>query len=324
MPSRLLLSALVRLPHIYLRSPAHERKSEPSRIPIAPARAHLVVAKLSVGLGNRSPNRWPGGAFFAIYAHSLWSLGCVAQNLCGKETVTPFSVTLAFGLKGSCYIFVTFATRFSCTTRSCDACGRTLIRRRSYSLSSSDALNANMPNLIAAPSESNVSRLGSQKFSAAPDMPHSGSTPRLGDATLSPLIHDRSEIVPAEVVCLVDDDPSILKSVGRLLESDGFRVSAFSEPEAFLEYVTANSVALVVLDVWMNKMTGMELFAHLCARSPGTRVIFITAHEDHAAQATVMQGGAFAFFIKPFDGDQFLKTVHDALGHSLVKSSAAA
>ena len=215
----------------------------------------------------------------------------------GKKTVTPLSVTLAFGLNGSCYIFVTFAARFSCTTRSCEACGRSLIRRRSYSLSSSDALLGNMPNLIAPP---------------------------LGDATLSPLIHDHSEIVPAEVVCLVDDDPSILKSVGRLLESDGFGVSAFSEPEAFLEYVAANSVPLVVLDIWMDKMTGMELFAHLCARSPGTRVIFITAHEDRAAQATVMQGGAFAFFIKPFDGDQFLNAVHDALGHSLVKQSAAA
>jgi FixJ family two-component response regulator len=144
----------------------------------------------------------------------------------------------------------------------------------------------------------------------------------LDDATLPP--SDRSRIAPAEVVCLVDDDPSVLRSVGRLLESDGFSVSAFSEPESFLEYVAANSVPLVVLDIWMEKMTGMELLAHLCARSPATRVIFITAHEDPAAEATVMQAGAFAFFIKPFDNDQFLNAVHCALGHSLLKKGAVA
>ena len=140
---------------------------------------------------------------------------------------------------------------------------------------------------------------------------------------LSVLVHERSEIASGEVVCLVDDDPSVLKSVGRLLESEGFSVSAFSKPESFLEYVTANSVPLVVLDIWMKPMTGMELLAHLCARSPQTRVIFITAHEDSAAQATVTQAGAFAFFIKPFETDQFLTAVHCALGHSLLPKKRA-
>jgi FixJ family two-component response regulator len=62
----------------------------------------------------------------------------------------------------------------------------------------------------------------------------------------------------------------------------------------------------------MENMSGMELLAHLCAQSPDTRVIFITAHPDHAAEVTVMQAGAFAFFIKPFDTKQFLKAVRDA------------
>ena len=137
------------------------------------------------------------------------------------------------------------------------------------------------------------------------------------------LVHDRSEIAPAEVVCLVDDDPLVLRSVGRLLESDGFNVSAFSEAESFLEYVVSNSVPLVVLDIWMEKMTGMEVLVHLCARSPQTRVIFITGREDPAAEAVVKQAGAFAFFIKPFDSDQFLSAVNFALGHSLLKKRAA-
>ena len=63
----------------------------------------------------------------------------------------------------------------------------------------------------------------------------------------------------------------------------------------------------------MERMTGMELLAHLCARSPQTRVIFITGQEDPAAEATVMAAGAFAFLLKPFDDDEFLHEVHRAL-----------
>ena len=117
-------------------------------------------------------------------------------------------------------------------------------------------------------------------------------------------------------VCLVDDDASVRKSLTRLLDSAGFKVESFSEPEAFLTYLVKHSVRLAVLDIWMDRMTGMELLAHLCARSPSTRVIFVTGHEDHAAETTVMQAGAFAFFIKPFDNARFLGAVQRALNQT--------
>jgi FixJ family two-component response regulator len=120
----------------------------------------------------------------------------------------------------------------------------------------------------------------------------------------------------APVVCLVDDDASVRKSVSRFLESSGFRVNAFSEPEAFLGHLTDQSVPVAVLDIRMEGMSGMVLLAHLCARSPGTRVIFITGHEDAAAKATVMQAGAFAFFTKPFDNTRFLAALREAFGRT--------
>ena len=126
----------------------------------------------------------------------------------------------------------------------------------------------------------------------------------------------------APVVCVVDDDASVRKSLVRLLESVGFKVESFSDPEAFLAYLVSHSVRLVILDIWMDNMTGMELLAHLCARSPSTRVIFITAHEDHAAEATVMQAGAFAFFIKPFDNARFLGAVQSALNQTSPEENA--
>ncbi len=119
-----------------------------------------------------------------------------------------------------------------------------------------------------------------------------------------------------QVVCIVDDDPSVLKSVSRLLESEGFAVKAFSQPEACLDFISSHKVPVAILDIWMEPMTGMELLVHLAARSPQTHVIFITGRDDPGAKETVMQGGAFAFFIKPFDDSTFLAAVHRALGAS--------
>jgi FixJ family two-component response regulator len=128
------------------------------------------------------------------------------------------------------------------------------------------------------------------------------------------------EVLPA--VCVVDDDASVRKSVGRLLECLGFKVEAFSEPGAFLSYVAAHFVPVAVLDIRMDPMTGMVLLAHLCARSPQTRVIFITGREDHAAEVTVRQAGAVAFFVKPFDHTRFVAAVRDAFVHTSLRKEA--
>ena len=107
------------------------------------------------------------------------------------------------------------------------------------------------------------------------------------------------------VVCLIDDDASVRKSIARLLESSGFKVDAFSEPDAFLTHLAAHFVPVAVLDIWMNNITGMVLLANLCARSPQTRVIFITGRDDYAAETTVKQAGAFAFSLNLLTTNDF-------------------
>jgi FixJ family two-component response regulator len=117
----------------------------------------------------------------------------------------------------------------------------------------------------------------------------------------------------SRTICLVDDDPSVRKSLSRLLESAGFRVAAFATGEDFLEYVQAHSVPVVVLDIWMAQMTGLEVLARLCAMSPQTRIIIITGREDFAVKSIANQIGAAAFLLKPFDDAEFLGKVHNAL-----------
>jgi len=120
---------------------------------------------------------------------------------------------------------------------------------------------------------------------------------------------------PAEV-CLVDDDPSVLRSMQFLLASDGIAVRAFNEPAEFLVYAASNPVSVVVTDIWMKGVTGLEILARMCALSPRPRVIVITARDDVAARATAMAIGPVAFFIKPFDDEQFLAAVQNALAEA--------
>jgi two-component system, LuxR family, response regulator FixJ len=119
--------------------------------------------------------------------------------------------------------------------------------------------------------------------------------------------------MPPQEVCLVDDDPSVLKSMRYLLASEGIEVHTFEKAEDFLTYAITHEVPVVVTDIWMDRVTGLELLARLCAISPKTRVIVITAREDLAARATAMAIGPVAYFIKPFNDDKFIAAVRAAL-----------
>ena len=114
-------------------------------------------------------------------------------------------------------------------------------------------------------------------------------------------------------VCLVDDDASVLRSMQYLLAAEGFKVRAFDKAEAFLAHAGTNHVPLVVTDIWMDEVTGLEGLARLCAISPQTKVIVITAREDLAARATAMAIGPVAYFMKPFDDEKFITAVRAAM-----------
>ena len=114
-------------------------------------------------------------------------------------------------------------------------------------------------------------------------------------------------------VCLIDDDVSVLRSMQYLLASEGMKVRGFNKPEEFLAYAETHRIGVVVTDIWMDGVTGLEILARMCALSPRPRVIVITAREDLAARATAMQIGPAAFFMKPFNDEKFIVAVRDAL-----------
>ena len=117
----------------------------------------------------------------------------------------------------------------------------------------------------------------------------------------------------AATICVVDDDPSMLKALERLLLSVGLCARYFREPLGFLKYATYNPVRVVLIDIWIPGMSGLELQKKLRAVSPETRVIIVTADDEESVRSAAMRNGAIAFFAKPFENDIFLDAIRQAM-----------
>src|SRR6516164_4139863 len=113
-------------------------------------------------------------------------------------------------------------------------------------------------------------------------------------------------------ICLVDDDPSVLRSTGRLLASAGWQVESFLDPLAFLEFAKTYIPKVVILDIIMPIMNGLEVQRRLRVISPSTRVIVLTSKDDPVTRSQAMDAGASAFFLKPITDDLFLAGVEAA------------
>jgi FixJ family two-component response regulator len=117
----------------------------------------------------------------------------------------------------------------------------------------------------------------------------------------------------AFVVCLLDDDPSVLKGLGRLLSSVDLETETFRNPTEFLRYAQTHRPAVALVDVCMPQMSGLEVQSQLRRISPSTRVIVFTGKDDPLVRSTALNTGASAFLTKPFDDEELLTAVRLAL-----------
>jgi two-component system response regulator HydG len=117
----------------------------------------------------------------------------------------------------------------------------------------------------------------------------------------------------AFVVCLLDDDPSVLKGLGRLLASADLDAKAFGDPMEFLSYAQRHRPAVALIDVCMPEMSGLEVQSRLREISPSTRVIIFTGKNDPLLRSTALNAGAAAFLTKPFESEELLTAVRLAL-----------
>ena len=117
----------------------------------------------------------------------------------------------------------------------------------------------------------------------------------------------------AFVVCLLDDDPSVLRGLGRLFASADLLAKTFSDPEEFLRYARTHRPVIALVDVHMPQMNGLEVQSQLREVSPSTRVIIFTGKDDPLVRSTALNAGASAFLTKPFDDEEILTAVRLAL-----------
>ncbi|MEO1201377.1 MAG: sigma 54-interacting transcriptional regulator [Pseudomonadota bacterium] len=114
-------------------------------------------------------------------------------------------------------------------------------------------------------------------------------------------------------ILLVDDDPGLLRLLSIRLRAEGYEVEAVESAELALASLSRFGPDLVITDLRMDKMDGIGLLKELQSRSPGLRVVIITAHGTIPDAVVATQSGAFGFLTKPIDKDELMATVDRAL-----------
>jgi len=114
-------------------------------------------------------------------------------------------------------------------------------------------------------------------------------------------------------ILLVDDDPGLLRLLSIRLRAEGYEVEAVESAHKALGTLRQFSPDLVITDLRMDKMDGIGLLKELQTRSPGLRVVIITAHGTIPDAVTATQHGAFGFLTKPIDKEELMTLVERAL-----------
>ena len=128
---------------------------------------------------------------------------------------------------------------------------------------------------------------------------------------------------PARIF-VVDDEPSVRFVLGEALREAGHPVEEFDSAAAALVALEHNAPALLITDVRMPGMDGLELLARLRDRHPDLPVVVMSAYTDVASTAAAFRGGAFDFLSKPFDLDAAVELAGRALNATGRDSTPAA
>jgi FixJ family two-component response regulator len=100
-------------------------------------------------------------------------------------------------------------------------------------------------------------------------------------------------------IAIVDDDPSVLKALGRFLSTRSFNVSAYPSATQFLASLPQRLLECLILDLQMPDMTGLELLRSLNHRGIKIPTIIITAHDEPGMGEQCKAAGSIAYLLKP-------------------------
>lgn len=116
-------------------------------------------------------------------------------------------------------------------------------------------------------------------------------------------------------ICIVDDEQSICSTISGILRDEGYEAKTFPDAESFLKELDALQPSLVLLDIWLPGMDGMQLLKRLQERFPVLPVIMMSGHAGIAAAVDAIKAGAYDFLEKPLHLEVLLDKVESALKH---------
>jgi FixJ family two-component response regulator len=126
--------------------------------------------------------------------------------------------------------------------------------------------------------------------------------------------NQRGGVMLTPRIAVVDDDPSVRKSLERLLKAAGFEAITFASAHDFLDGGgPAPSPECLILDIHLREMNGFELYEHLLATSSAVPVIFITDYDEVATSERARQIGASAYLRKPLEQHALLGAIYRAI-----------
>ncbi len=111
------------------------------------------------------------------------------------------------------------------------------------------------------------------------------------------------------LICIVDDDLSVRRALGRLITSAGYAVATFGSARDFLTLAPSVRTACLVLDIYLDEMDVFELQARLAADLADIPIIFMTAHDDATTRERIERAGVAGVLGKPFDGERLLEAI---------------
>ena len=114
-------------------------------------------------------------------------------------------------------------------------------------------------------------------------------------------------------VFVVDDDESVRRALKRLIKVAGFKAKTFGSAREFIDSGHYQSAGVLVLDVRMPGMSGLELQKYLTNSGSDIPIIFITAHDDSQARHMALEANAIDFLKKPFEDQTLLDAIQRAL-----------
>ena len=118
---------------------------------------------------------------------------------------------------------------------------------------------------------------------------------------------------PEAVVAIVDDDPSVRRSLQRLIRSAGWKAAPFASAQEFLAQPRTDAPSCLVLDLQLPGLSGLDLQKQLAEVGLEIPIVFLTGHGNIPASVQAMKSGAVEFLTKPIDEQDLFRAIQEAI-----------